>query len=95
MFIVLVWLLVQEAKLDAFLVATLEMAHASLEEDGCRRFEVLRGESDVTRFVLYEAFNTRADGELHLTTEHFKQWEKTITPMLTEPVQAVSYTQLF
>ncbi len=95
MFIVLVWLVVQAEYLDAFMITTLEMAHASLREDGCRRYEVLRGDASSLRFVLYAAFNSRRDAELHFETEHVAQWSETIAPMLSEPPQTVNYTQLF
>ncbi len=92
---VLVTLSVDAAHLEEFLVATLEMAHAALEEDGCRRFEVLRQEDLPTQVVLYQVFNSRADGQRHLETEHFKLWRSQVAPMLAEPMQAVTYTQLF
>ena len=95
MFIVLVWLVVRAEQLDAFIIATLEMAHASLREDGCRRFEVLRGDENSLRFVLYAAFNSRRDAELHFETEHVAQWNEIIAPMLSEQPQTVNYTQMF
>ncbi len=93
--IVLVWLAVKQEFLDAFIVATMEMAHASLREDGCRRFEVLRADEQSLRFVLYAAFNSRRDAELHFETEHLAQWNAAVAPMLSEPPQALHYTQLF
>ena len=95
MFIVLVSFIVRAAELDAFLIATLEMAHASLKESGCRRIEVLRTETEPTHFVLSESFNARTDGEAHLAADHFKRWQQTIAPMLMEPSHATTYTQLF
>lgn len=95
MFLVLVALAVRPEFLEAFLVATLEMAHESLKEDGTRRFEVIRRENDPSQFVVYITFNSRADSEFHRNTPHVEQWLKTVTPMLAEPFQEDSYTQLF
>jgi len=95
MLIILVSLVVKLEQLDAFLLATLEMGHASLKESGMRRLEVLRQEEDSTRFIVYEAFNTRADYELHLSTDHRKQWLDATASMLTEPLNSTSFTQLF
>jgi autoinducer 2-degrading protein len=95
MYIILIWLVVKREFLDAFLLATLEMAQAALQESGTRRFEILRGDTDPTRFVLYKASNSRADHDFHLTTVHLQQWRETVTPMLAEPQQMDSYTQLF
>jgi (4S)-4-hydroxy-5-phosphonooxypentane-2,3-dione isomerase len=95
MYLVLVSLMVRPEFLEAFLVATLEMAHESLKEDGTRRFEVIRQENDPALFMLYETFNSRADFEFHVKTPHVKAWHKTVRPMLAGPVQENSYTQLF
>lgn len=95
MFILLMWLMVQREQIDAFLIATLEMGQMALKENGTRRFEILRGDDDPTRFVLYKATNTRADHKAHLETPYAEQWLDTIAPMLAEPIQQSSYTQLF
>lgn len=95
MFIVLMNLVVRLDQLDAFLLATLEKGHASLKENGMRRFEVLRADENASRFVIAKAFNTREDYTLHLNTEHHKQWLETTASMLAEPATSTSYTQLF
>ncbi len=95
MFIVIVWLTVKADWLEAFLVATLEMGHASLKENGCRRFEVIRSEHDPTRFLMYKAFSSRADAEAHLTTVHVQHWQTLVAPMLREASRAETFTQLF
>jgi quinol monooxygenase YgiN len=81
--------------IEPFMVATLEMAHATLRERGCRRFEVLRDESEPTEFILYQLFNSRADAELHSQMEHYQNWQSVTATMLAEPARMSSYTQLF
>lgn len=95
MLIVLVFANVLAEQLEPFLVATLEMAHASLRERGCRRFEVIREEMAPTQFILYKIFNSRADAELHLQTEHYADWQSVTAAMLAEPARTATYTQLF
>ena len=95
MLILLVWINVLSEQVEPFMVATLEMAHASLRERGCRRFEVIRSEQTPTQFILYQLFNSRADAELHSQTEHYLNWQSVTTAMLAEPARMSSYTQLF
>ncbi len=95
MLIQLVFMRVLTEYVEPFIVATLEMAHTSLREQGCRRFEVIRDETDPTQFILYLLFNSRADGELHLLMEHVANWQTVTASMLAEPARVNSYTQLF
>lgn len=95
MLIIMVFLHVLPDFAESFVVATLEMAHTSLRERGCRRFEVIRDENDSTRFILYKLFNSRTDGDLHVQMEHYVNWEMTVVPMLSEPMHSSTYTQLF
>jgi quinol monooxygenase YgiN len=80
---------------DDFLVATLEMGHAALKEDGTRKFEILRDDNDHSRFVVYKATKTRAEHEQHLNTPHAVKWRTQVTPMLAEPLRVETYNQLF
>lgn len=95
MFLVIVFLSVSLGALDSFLVATLEMAHASLREEGCRRFEVIRQEKNPTQFLLYAAYNDRAALEAHRSTDHLLEWQAKVTPLLAEPPRTETFTQLF
>jgi autoinducer 2-degrading protein len=95
MLVMLMFLNVLSEHTEPFIVATLEMAHASLRERGCRRFEVIREEANPTRFVFYQLFNSRADGELHLQMEHYANWQTATAAMLAEPARVVTYSQLF
>ena len=49
-----------------------ELRAASLNEAGCRGYEVARGE-DGTTFVLYETYRDQAALDAHLQTEHFQR----------------------
>jgi quinol monooxygenase YgiN len=95
MFIVIMSVAVQGDRADDFLVATLEMGHAALKEDGTRRFEILRDETDHSRFIVYKATKTRAEHEQHLNTPHAVEWFAKIKPMLMEPMRTETFNQLF
>lgn len=95
MLIMLVFVNVLAEHVEPFIVATLEMAHISLRERGCRRFEVIRDETMPAQFILYKVFNSRADVELHLQTEHYTNWQNATAALLAEPARAATYTQLF
>lgn len=95
MLIMLVFIQVLAEFIEPFTVATLEMAHTSLREQGCRRFEVIRDETDPTQFILYMSFNSRADAELHSQMEHSRNWQDAAQAMLAEPARVNTYTQLF
>ncbi len=95
MLILLMWLTVLPEQSEPFMVATLEMAHASLRERGCRRFEALRNEAAPAQFILSAWFNSRADAELHLQMEHYQNWQSATAGMLAEPARMETCTQLF
>lgn len=95
MLIMMVFIQVLAEFIEPFTVATLEMAHTSLREQGCRRFEVIRDETDPTQFILYMSFNSRADAELHSQLEHSQNWQEATRAMLKEPARVNTYTQLF
>ncbi|MCG3142357.1 MAG: hypothetical protein HDKAJFGB_03803 [Anaerolineae bacterium] len=95
MLILLMWVNVLAEQVEPFMVTTLEMAHASLRERGCRRFEALRNEQFPTQFILSALFNSRADAELHLQMEHYQNWQEATAGMLAEAPRLETFTQLF
>ena len=46
------------------------------KEPGCRRFDVLEPEGEDDRIVLYEIYDSRADLDAHIATEHYKIFDK-------------------
>lgn len=95
MYILLMWLDVQFERVEEFMGVTLEMAHASFKEQGCRRFEVLRQKEDAAHFVLYAAYNSQQDAQNHFQAEHVKRWDALTVSMLCEPPRTIEYSQLF
>jgi quinol monooxygenase YgiN len=96
MFIVQVWVHVKPDQIEAFKAITAEDAHASLKDPGVVRFDLLQQTEDPARFVLYEVYRSRADGEYHLETEHFQHWRAAVAGMVADqPPQATTYRTIF
>ncbi len=64
---------IEAAHIDAFAQAIAENAGLSLDEPGCRQFDVCRDPADPALFFLYELYDDQAAIEAHLQTAHFLQ----------------------
>lgn len=80
---------------EAFKVATLANAQASLREAGVARFDLMQQADDATRFVLVEAYRTPAAPAAHKETAHYATWRDTVAPMMAETRTSVKYANVF
>ena len=94
MFIVHVFVHVKDGQDQAFLDATIENAHASLEEPGIARFDVLAQRDDPLRFLLIEVYRTGDDPARHKQTAHYQKWRDTVANMMAEPRRSVKYSNV-
>lgn len=94
MFVTLVHVKVKPNYVDAFIEASLENSHASVEEAGNLRFDVLQSADDPTYFVLYEAYESAEDAAAHKGADHYLLWRDKVADMMAEPRQGVRYTGL-
>lgn len=85
MHITLVHVRVKPDCVDAFIAATRRNHEASIQEPGCRRFDVLQSPDDPTCFILYEAYTSAADAAAHKQTAHYLAWRAEVEPMMAEP----------
>lgn len=76
---------------EAFRVATLANARASLEEPGVVRFDVVQAEEDPTRFVLVEVYRDAQAPVRHKETAHYAAWRQAVEPLMAEPRRSVKY----
>ena len=60
------------AEFEKFKAAILENAAASVQEPGCRQFDVLFEENSPHHVFLYEVYDNAAALEAHRATAHFK-----------------------
>jgi quinol monooxygenase YgiN len=69
---------------DAFRAALLKNARTSVAtEPGCLRFDVLDALPGAPRIFLYEIYADEAAFKAHLTTEHFKVFDRESAPWIT------------
>ena len=57
-----------------------QAANSLRNEDGCLQFDVCQDPGDGARIFLYEVYKDSAAFELHLKTEHFLEFNKTVGP---------------
>lgn len=80
---------------EAFRVATMANASASVCEPGVARFDVIQQADDPTRFVLLEAYYTPAGHAAHKETTHYATWRDAVNPMMAETRTSVKYASVF
>ncbi len=93
--VTLVHVTVKPDTVAAFIEATRLNHEQSTQEPGNRRFDILQDPDDPTRFVLYEAYATKADAAAHKETAHYFAWRDTVADMMAEPRRAEPMTGLF
>lgn len=81
--------------INDFIDATRKNHEASVQENGNRRFDVLQSTHDLTRFVLYEAYDNQDDAEAHKKTTHYLEWRDTVADWMASPREGVPYNVLF
>ena len=71
---------------ETFRHLILANAAASLDrEPGCQQFDVLVPEGEATgHFVLYEIYTDTAAFQDHLKSDHYREFDKAVTPIVTD-----------
>ncbi|MBA3533675.1 MAG: antibiotic biosynthesis monooxygenase [Ardenticatenales bacterium] len=95
MLIVLVYVHVKEAFVEAFKAALLENARNSVQEQGIARFDVIQQQDDPTRFVLVEVYRSVEATVAHKETAHYAIWRDTVAEMMAEPRTSAKYSNIF
>ena len=95
MYVVAVTIFVKPEFVRQFMDATYENARGSRREPGNLRFDVSQSEDDPTRFLLYEAYATKADFTAHQQTAHYTTWKNTVADWMAQPRQGVKHAALF
>lgn len=80
MYVVTVRFEIESGHVVEFRQAILLQASNSLSEKGCRQFDVCFDPEDETSCFLYERYDDRAAFEIHLASEHFKNFDQVVTP---------------
>ncbi len=95
MHIVHVQIHVKPECIEAFREATIENARASVRETGIARFDVLQQTDDPSRFVFVEVYRDAAAPAAHKSTAHYAKWSEAVAPMMAEPRQRATFTNIF
>lgn len=95
MYITIVQVSVKADKVEAFKEATRMNHEKSVQEPGNLRFDILQNVDEPTRFVLYEAYNTRQDAAAHKETAHYLTWRDAVADWMAEPRKGIVYDGLF
>ena len=95
MYIVHVFVEVKPDFIEAFKVATLANARASVKEPGIARFDVLEDAGKPTHFTLVEVYRTKEDPARHRDTDHYQTWKTTVAEMMAAPRSKIIYDNIF
>lgn len=95
MLIVHVHVRVKPDCVEAFKVATLANARASVQEPGVARFDVVQQADDPGKFVLVEVYRDAAASAAHKATKHYPVWRDTVAAMMAEPRTSVKFNNVF
>jgi quinol monooxygenase YgiN len=95
MLIVHVHVQVKPECIEAFKIATLANARASVQEPGVMRFDVVQQADDPTRFVLVEVYRDAAASAAHKETKHYPVWRDAVAPMMVAPRFSVKFNHVF
>lgn len=82
---------VEHFAIDQFIEATIINSEHSVKEPGNLRFDFLQDESDSSKFVLYEAYETAEDALAHKATDHYLLWKETVRGWMREPRQGIKH----
>ena len=95
MYIVAVTIFVKPEHLARFIEATLDNARNTRREPDNLRFDVSQAEDDPTRFLLYEAYQSKDDFAKHQQTEHYLRWKSAVADWMAQPRVGVKHTAVF
>jgi autoinducer 2-degrading protein len=70
-------------QMDAYLAAAKENGAASVQEPGCREFNVTVQANNPNHVFLFEVYDNEAAVQAHRTTDHFKKYAAATANMVT------------
>ena len=87
-----VW--VKEENIQDFIKASIANHNGSVKEPGNLRFDILQSAEDPSRFLLYEAYESKEAAAAHKETEHYQTWRATVANWMAKPREGVPYNIL-
>jgi quinol monooxygenase YgiN len=83
-FVVLADFTLKPGTRDRFVELVSRNAAASVNEPGCRRFDVLTPRDGAERVVLYEIYDDEAAFEAHMQTPHFAEFRRATADLIED-----------
>jgi len=93
--VTLVHIHVKPERVEDFIAATKANHEGTVREPANHRFDVLQDETDPTKFVICEWFESDDDIAAHKQTPHYNAWAETVNPMMAERRYGVRHKGLF
>lgn len=78
-----VW--VKPEYIDVFIRASTVNHQKSINESGNLRFDLVQDANDMSKFVIYEAYESEEAAAAHKATKHYKVWRETVSDMMAQP----------
>ncbi len=91
MLVTCVTVYVKPEHVEDFMKASIENHKASVKEPGTKRFDFLQCKDDSTRFLFYEAYESKEAAAAHKETAHYKKWKETVADWMARPREGVPY----
>ncbi len=95
MYVVHVTVRVKPEAREAFLAATERNHLGSVQEPGCRAFDVLQDAADENVVYLHEVYDDEAAFHAHKETGHYAAWNAAVADLMAEPRSATKATVVF
>ncbi|NOZ52121.1 MAG: antibiotic biosynthesis monooxygenase [Gammaproteobacteria bacterium] len=95
MHVTIVHVCVKADYVNEFIKACQVNHERSVQELGNMRFDVLQCADDPTRFVLYEAYQSRQQAIAHKATGHYLTWRATVADWMSKARVGVDYNGLY
>lgn len=91
MIVTCVYVHVKPEVINEFLIATKNNHSESVKEPGNLRFDLIQQADDLTRFMIYEAYESESAAAKHKTTAHYLKWKDLVNDFMFEPRVGVRY----
>ena len=95
MHVTIVHVSVKPENIEAFKEACRINHENSVQEPGNLRFDILQLAEDPSKFVLYEAYQSKEDAAKHKDTAHYSAWREAVADWMAEPRQGIAYHGLY
>lgn len=95
MYVVHVTIHVKPEHLATFLAASEHNHLGSVQEPGCRAWDLLQDATDPTTVYLHEVYDDEAAFAAHKQTPHYAAWNEAVADMMVAPRTSTKSTVTF